>query len=319
MISVIIPLYNRAHLIPYTLQSLAEENHPDVSIEIIVVDDGSTDGGPELVRNNFPSVKLIINEINLGAAVSRNIGFQHANGDLVHFLDSDDIVEKGFYLRKLNSLSANKNLGGVYGPWDYFKSEDNFSQEYIQPRKKQYPLYDSFKNNIIITNVLSGWFIHPAAIIWRISSVKEIGGYNVDLIVNQDVDFLFRMILHYKIVGIESPRAHIRIHKGERVGQIRSVDKLVQILSLRIQFIETLEGLKMLTPDHKKAVAQYTFDLWRTYRKSYPQISIRLLDFSKKYNPFLRLRGSWPLRLLGFLVGAANAIRIKDLIKSHIL
>jgi glycosyltransferase involved in cell wall biosynthesis len=318
MISVIIPLYNRAHLISYTLQSLAEENHPDVNLEIIVVDDGSADGGPELVRNNFSSVKLIMNEINLGAAVSRNIGTQYANGDFVHFLDSDDIVEKGFYLRKINSLYANKKLSGVYGPWDYFKSEHNFRDENIQPRKKPYPLYDSFKNKIIITNILSGWFIHPAAIIWRISSVKEIGGYNADLIVNQDVDFLFRMILNNEIVGIESPRALIRIHKGERVGQIRSENKLVQILNLRIQFIETLEGLKMLTPDHKKAVAQYTFDLWQTYRKSYPQISKKLLDFSKKNNPFLRLRGTWPLRLLGYLVGAANAIRIKDLIKSHI-
>lgn len=147
---------------------------------------------------------------------------------------------------------------------------------------------------------------------------RDIGGYDVNLMINQDVDFCFRMLLDHNIMGVDSPRALIRIHKGERVGHLRTEDKLIQVLHLRMQFIKTLEGLNKLKSEHQKALARYTFDLWKMYRHIYPQIAKDILNFSKKCDPHLRLRGTWPLRLLGFLVGAPKAIQIKYLINKII-
>ncbi len=86
-ISVIIPTWNRAHLIQRALDSVSVQSHrPD---EVIVVDDGSTDNTCELVEAEYPEVKLLSQE-NKGVSAARNAGIQAATGDWICLLDSDD-------------------------------------------------------------------------------------------------------------------------------------------------------------------------------------------------------------------------------------
>lgn len=86
-LAVIIPLYNGAPWIQETINSiLSQEILPD---EIVVVDDGSTDGSPELVRD-YPEVKLV-NNTGKGSSVARNVGLLQTSSPLVAFLDQDDI------------------------------------------------------------------------------------------------------------------------------------------------------------------------------------------------------------------------------------
>lgn len=94
-VSVIIPLFNRKHLIGYTLDSLKPEHHEGVQIQVIVVDDGSTDGAYEFVKENYSWVSLYRNP-KKGAPSARNFGLFNSTAPFVHFLDSDDLVEKIF-------------------------------------------------------------------------------------------------------------------------------------------------------------------------------------------------------------------------------
>lgn len=93
LVTVVVPLYNNEQYINQCLKSVQEQNYRH--LECIVVDDGSTDGGPEFVRkftahdNRFG---LVQHKNNLGLAVSRNTGLQQARGDYVLFLDSDDFL-----------------------------------------------------------------------------------------------------------------------------------------------------------------------------------------------------------------------------------
>lgn len=87
-VSVIVPTFNRVATVGRALSSiLGQTVVPD---EVIVVDDGSTDGTVDMVRR-FPGVKLICLEVNAGAAHARNVGIRAATGDFVAFLDSDDL------------------------------------------------------------------------------------------------------------------------------------------------------------------------------------------------------------------------------------
>jgi hypothetical protein len=87
-ISVIIPLYNKAHSIRRTLDSVAAQTRADY--EVIVVDDGSTDGGGALVAEGAdPRVRLIVQK-NAGPGAARNMGLGEAAGEYVAFLDADD-------------------------------------------------------------------------------------------------------------------------------------------------------------------------------------------------------------------------------------
>lgn len=88
-ISVIIPTYNRAHLIPRAIKSVLNQTYQD--IEIIIVDDNSTDNTEEIVKN-FKDIRLkyIRHNINKGASAARNTGIKASKGEYIAFQDSDD-------------------------------------------------------------------------------------------------------------------------------------------------------------------------------------------------------------------------------------
>jgi glycosyltransferase involved in cell wall biosynthesis len=88
-VSVIIPTFNRAHLITKAIRSILEQTYP--VFEIIVVDDGSGDNTHQIVNSvNDARLRYIRHPTNKGLAEARNTGLAHAGGDLIAFLDSDD-------------------------------------------------------------------------------------------------------------------------------------------------------------------------------------------------------------------------------------
>ena len=88
-VSIVIPVFNRERLIPRTIRSCLVQTEPD--FEIVVVDDGSTDGSREAVRRfDDPRLRLFTQPQNMGAATARNRGAAEARADWVMFVDSDD-------------------------------------------------------------------------------------------------------------------------------------------------------------------------------------------------------------------------------------
>ncbi len=88
-LSCIIPVLDRRELIGTAIKSVLEQES-DAPVEIIVVDDGSSDGTPDFVRRCFPEVKLLRTAGRTGPGMSRNLGVRAACGDILMFLDSDD-------------------------------------------------------------------------------------------------------------------------------------------------------------------------------------------------------------------------------------
>lgn len=99
-LSVVIPVHNAEEYLPRCLDSVLEQSIKD--IEVICVDDASTDGSAAVIEDYCKKdsrVRLIKNKKNLYAGECRNIGLDAARGDYIHFLDSDDMVEKSAYER----------------------------------------------------------------------------------------------------------------------------------------------------------------------------------------------------------------------------
>ena len=86
--SVVIPMYNKAEYIRYTLKSVLAQSFHD--FEVIVVDDGSTDNSLKIARQTDSDKIRIIAQENQGTAVARNTGIEHASGEYIAFLDVDD-------------------------------------------------------------------------------------------------------------------------------------------------------------------------------------------------------------------------------------
>lgn len=90
-VSIVIPTYNRAHMLPYSLSSVEKQNIADV--EVIVVDDGSSDNTAEVImewQERLPGLKYITNSRKKGPSGARNTGIMNSTGQFIAFLDSDD-------------------------------------------------------------------------------------------------------------------------------------------------------------------------------------------------------------------------------------
>ena len=90
-ISVIIPTYNRIFFLKRSIDSVLEQSLKPY--EVIIVDDGSSDGTSTMIKKNYPKINLICQE-NKGVSAARNIGIRASSGDWVCFLDSDDEWKK---------------------------------------------------------------------------------------------------------------------------------------------------------------------------------------------------------------------------------
>jgi glycosyltransferase involved in cell wall biosynthesis len=140
LISVIIPTYNRVKLIMKAIRSVWDQSYP--SVELIVVDDGSTDGTRELLEF-LPGITYYYTP-NGGQAAARNLGFQYAKGEFIATLDSDDTWEKNF-LSNCFSCIEQHQLDFVFANWIQtnkkgkpfdFLSRDPFIKPYLNKTER---------------------------------------------------------------------------------------------------------------------------------------------------------------------------------------
>jgi len=103
LVSVVIPAYNAAEFLADALLSVRRQDH--APLEIIVVDDGSTDTTPQLIARLGADV-ISLPQVNRGPAAARNRGLQEARGEIIAFLDADDVWPEGTLARQLASLAA---------------------------------------------------------------------------------------------------------------------------------------------------------------------------------------------------------------------
>jgi len=111
--SVVILHWNRRHFLQRSLSALHEAPPSRYRLEIIVVDNGSTDGSQAMVGAEFPTVQLIENRVNLGSAEGRNVGLRAARGEFILLLDNDTIVSPAQLDPLLDMIRAHPEAGLV--------------------------------------------------------------------------------------------------------------------------------------------------------------------------------------------------------------
>ena len=113
-VSVVIVNYNTWHLLRDCLASVfADAAESGLDVEVVVVDNGSTDGSPELVEQHFPRVRLVRNTCNVGYAAGTNQGIRASTGRNVLLLNSDTVVCRGALRAMCAKLDARQDLAGV--------------------------------------------------------------------------------------------------------------------------------------------------------------------------------------------------------------
>ena len=155
-VSVIIPVFNTKKFLPQCIESLRQQTLKD--IEIISVDDGSTDGSYELLLeySKLDNRIKVLKNARKGVGAARNTGFDYATGDYIGFVDSDDFVENTMYEKLYTKAILNAvdiAIGGVSLYYADTKREEGFRPEDLYTQYEAYPFFNAKRFPEIIQNI----------------------------------------------------------------------------------------------------------------------------------------------------------------------
>lgn len=201
LVSVIIPCYNARDYILEAINSCKKQDYPN--IEIIVVDDGSTDGSLELLRNECGFT--LIEQTNRGACVARNRGLKEAKGKYVKFLDSDDILYDGCIKNQVNFSSSLTPDSIGFGYSESFDKTGIISNNHqYHSISKGYTLTD-----LVLKNIVTSLSLYPS------DALKDIGGFDERLHSRQEWNLNLRLKLAgYHFVFDDVFTYYQRHHEG---------------------------------------------------------------------------------------------------------
>ena len=227
-ISVIIPTYNRRNTLSRAVESVLNQIYKP--IEIIVVDDGSTDGTKEMFSEMYPLVRYIY-QANSGVSSARNTGINSASGDWIALLDSDDEWLPDKLDRQVKLLQDNAEIHFCHTNEIWIRNNVRINQ------KKKHQKY----GGNIFNKCLDICRISPSSSLFHTSVIKDVGLFDESLDVCEDYDLWLRITAKYPILFLDQPLIKkfgghsdqlSRVFGGIEQHRIRSLEKILTSKSL---------------------------------------------------------------------------------------
>lgn len=190
LVSVILPTYNRRQLVRESIESVLNQTYRNV--ELIVVDDGSTDGTDQLVRTISPAIHYLW-QTNAGVAAARNHGLTVAQGELIAFQDSDDLWHPGKLALQVALLRRNPNVGMTYTSHRIVDCNGSL----VGRRWKQ------LHSGCVTEALFQSMFIIMPSTLVRRRIIDRVGQFNTSLHTNSDYEFWLRASLSTDFLALE--------------------------------------------------------------------------------------------------------------------
>lgn len=264
-ISVVIPCFNVEEYLEDCIASVFNQN---VSLQVICVDNGSTDGTLkklESLQNIFPEIQ-VLQELTKGANHARNRGLAEANGKYVQFLDADDRLKQGKLLHQMQSI---KSAAVITSPYTRVRGAVETS---IYPDRN--PWKGLFTTRLGITS----------SALFNTKDVVEAGGWNTDLSSSQEYELMFRLLKSGKSIVVDDRLLTIVLDRPS--GQISTSDPKARwsnYLNLRKAiFEELIHNRPAIFNENASFFYQAFFD---TIHIAYPHCGDEALKY---YNDYIK-------------------------------
>ena len=308
-VSILIPCYNSEAFIANTLKSAIGQRYSN--IEIIIVDDGSTDESVSIIENYLgPNVKLF-RQLNKGACAARNLAFQQSNGDLIQYLDADDILTENKIEDQVDLLRSAKPGSLASCKWFKFRGDIQNSEE------NDLFIYKSYSTPLEL--LLEMWLERSMmqTSVWLVPRdiVAKAGPWNENLKINQDGEFFCRVILESKYICFASDS--IVYYRTGISGSIsRSAGNREKALSLLESFILYEKHLQQRVDNNtnvKKALASNFYAFLYIYYHIYPDLCKIALNHIRCLGnrPFYYNYGGKVFSKLAPIFGFMNLLRLR--------
>jgi len=195
-VSVIIPTYNNEDTIIEAVESVLNQSYKN--IEIIVIDDGSTDSTGDLIKKYLDKITYIKQQ-NQERSSARNRGILEATGKYIAFLDADDLYLKHKIEHQLNLLEKNQDFGMLYSNTYYLTKRELIETHYKEISGKVYPKILKYLK-----------YFHTPNLMVRKDILDKVGHFNTELSVHEDWDLWIRISKEAKILFDQIPLSIIR-------------------------------------------------------------------------------------------------------------
>jgi glycosyltransferase involved in cell wall biosynthesis len=255
LVSLVLPTYNRSVFLQDAVSSIFDQTYRP--IEVLVVDDGSTDDTKEIVRrlkeqadkkSQF-ELRYYYQE-NHGAPAARNLGLLKSEGEFIHFLDSDDILHPQAIETQIDVLRESANVDFVWTPIESFEGED-------------LPQPDNRAGEVAsrIGEVRApGTTSHPEAALYRRQASQRIGPWRERLERMQDWEYAFRITaLRLRGAFLSEPYYYARTHAQESVGDVLYRPEGV---SIDLRSLDAIEDTITASDDPSREMVYTAFRLY---------------------------------------------------------
>jgi glycosyltransferase involved in cell wall biosynthesis len=227
-VSVVVPAYNRADYLGEALDSALAQDY--AAFEVVVVDDGSTDGTPAVLARYGDRIR-VHRQANAGQSAAINRGVEMARGDLIALLDSDDAWLPGKLARQVPLLDAAPDAGLLYAALEFM---DGAGRTITDPRPPR-----ATPSGQVLAELLEGNFIRTPTAIFRRALFLEAGGYDTALRCANDWDLWLRLATGRPVLRDPVPSARYRLHGDQAVRlRRRLAEERVTVLERHLPRIE---------------------------------------------------------------------------------
>lgn len=235
LVSVIMPAFNAENYIREAIHAVLNQTYAD--LEIIVVNDGSTDRTEALVKEIEDSRLTIITTKNQGQSAANNLGFSRSSGDFVKFFDADDLLSPDHIQRQVNRLKNNPACVASSEVWRFWKSPaiDPLYEPLANWQDSEPLHWLILDNGKGLGMMQAGLFLFPRPI------VEKAGGWDETLTLINDMEFCTRVLLSAKkVLFCKDARLYYRsglqhnlsaqIERRHLVSSFQSLEKTTAML-----------------------------------------------------------------------------------------
>ena len=220
LVSIVTPTYNQAEFLAKTIESVMAQSYRN--IEYIVLDDGSSDSTPEVLARHRREGILCDRHANMGQTASINRGWLMARGEIVAWLNSDDMLTPNAVAEAVEALEAHPEALLVHGNCDNVDAEGRFLSRY--PARQE-----TLESLVFFENTLG--IAQPSTFLRR-RVLYQVGLLDPAIYWCMDLDYWMRVGLMGKIQYVDGPSwSHYRVHGGAKTSaqQARSAPDFVYV------------------------------------------------------------------------------------------
>ncbi|MFD2528366.1 glycosyltransferase [Polaribacter marinaquae] len=209
LVSVIIPTYNRKQYLEKTILSVLNQTYKN--IEVLVIDDGSSDNYAKSVCEKFEKCFYYYKN-NGGVSSARNYGVRKAKGSFIAFLDDDDIWVKEKLKIQINALINHNDIDCVHGPVEVIDECDNRKGIFYGASKEK----THKRSGYVFWNALGVWLVKASTPLIRKEVFKGNLFFDEDIEVGEDTDFYQRMFFKHKVLYIDKVLTQYRVYSESK-------------------------------------------------------------------------------------------------------